>query len=90
MYRKQRYLAIPSDTRRAEAYIKKAVHMVRMKVLPGLHQVVTEGNLPSVLDWLNSSRWAEATVNVYCREGDEEIRANAVCGMAAVKDNINL
>jgi hypothetical protein len=50
-----------------------------MKTLPRLGLVVLEGSVPEVMDWLDTNRWAETTINVYYREDEGELRANAVC-----------
>lgn len=60
--------------------------MVKIKLLPWLHQVVLDGDLTTVAEWLDTYGWTEATINIYCREDTSEIRANAV----ARDDNASL
>jgi len=60
-----------------------------MKPLLQFGQLMLEGSLPDVMGWLDMFRWAEVTINVYQRVGEDEMRANAVCDMMALKDIIN-
>ena len=53
--------------------------MVTIKLLPQFGQIMLEGSLPDVMECLDMFRWAEATINVYCREDTGGIGANAVC-----------